>query len=247
MKSKFAKFVDATLGSALIFLAAFAVMRYFAPARVSVVTASATTLTALLVMSIRDKKKSSEANLGAAAGSMFYEFMFLSETAPLKYLKAGLERRGVVSVIRGKGLYANGTAVYTAFSAPPDETALARAVARAEHYGCKRAVVLCRALPLKSLDTDFELSVVAGDDVYRLFASLGALPEKKHLPVHGKRRRFAGAIGKDRIPRYALLSAALFALAAFTGFPVIPTACATVCAALFLSSVIATSLRFAKK
>lgn len=247
MKSIFAKIVDSTVGAALVFCAAFAVIRYFAPLPTAMFGAACVTFSAVAALWFKSGKTASKAKISKAADAMFFDFMFLPNTAPARMLAKALNGRGENATARGDGLYVGKTAAYFAFDAPPDEKALARTIARAKHFGAKKAVVFCKTAPTAKLQVnDFELSFVCGDDVYRLFASLDALPEHKfEKPKRSRRAVLRAAIGKDKILKYAVLSAALFFAAWLTG-SIASLVCASVCAALALAAGIATAVKNAE-
>ena len=239
-KTKFAKFVDATVGSALIFAAAYAVARYFMPSTFAVLSAISFTGAAWLILRTRARSARERENLSAAAENMFYEFMFLPDGAPAKILSKALKEKGVQTAVHGNALYTERVAAFFFFDAPPSEKATARAVARAEHYGKEKIVIFSRRPPQTNINVDFDLSTACGEDVYKLFASLGCLPTSKHPKSKSPSRRalVKAAFSKEKIPRYLLLSAAFFATSALTGFSIVMTVCASVAAVLFLSSCV---------
>ncbi|MCH5165528.1 MAG: hypothetical protein J1G01_03910 [Clostridiales bacterium] len=240
MKSKFAKFIDGTLGACLIFFAATAVMRYFTPLRLAVFSATAITACAIIILKATGRKQEAQKKLSDAAENMFFDFMFMEERAPVKHLFAALKSKLPNAVMHGGGIYSGNNALFCAFSAPPDEKTSARLIAKAKHYGAAKITVLCKIPPQRTLDIEnFKIKFVSGNDVYALFASLGALPISKYA----KRQRtlkdsFTGALGKDKIVRYAVLAAAMFAITLINGHSIITFLCACVCATLFTAAII---------
>ncbi len=239
-KSKFAKFVDATVGSALIFAAAYAVLRYFMPSTFAVLSAVSFTGAVWLILKTRKRASEEREKLSASAEDMFYEFMFMPDGAPAKLLMKGLQNKGITSAVHGNALYTDSVAAFFFFDAPPSEKAIARAIARAEHYKKSKAVIFSRHTPQAKFDVDFPVITAHGDGVYKLFASLKCLPKSKHKKGKAASRfaMFKGAFSKEKIPRYLLLSGAFFLTSALTGFSVVLTVCASVSAVLFLCSSI---------
>ncbi|MBD5132767.1 MAG: hypothetical protein HDT28_09335 [Clostridiales bacterium] len=233
MKSKFAKFIDNSLGALLIFAAAFAVMRYYTTFDLAVFSAISITACALLLSSFKSKTAVGKQKLSAAATNMFYDFMFMNEQAPAKLLHAGLIKLEPTAVRRGAGVYLNSTAAFCCFS-PPNKQTVARCIAKAKHYGAKKVILLCNAPPQDAVDVDGIKTVyVSGENTYALFASLGALPEHKFLPTKKRRRDIlVGVLGKDKILKYLILSAAMFCITVFVSRSVITFVCACVCAVL---------------
>ncbi len=239
MKSTFAKIVDSTVGAALVFIASFAVIRYYAPTATAVFGAACVTFTALVLLRFGSNKKSAAFKLSKAADEMFFDFMFLPNAAPARLLAKALATKDVPPpTVRGDAVYVGKTAAFFAFDAPPDEKALARMIARAKHFGAKKAVVFSKGSAAKLQVNDFELTTVCGDKVFELFASLGALPEHKYEKSRKTRRAvLRAALGKDKIARYIFLSAALFFVAWLT-HSIVTTVCAAISAALALASTI---------
>ncbi|MDE6401777.1 MAG: hypothetical protein K2L54_04100, partial [Clostridiales bacterium] len=239
MKSKFAKFIDGTVGACLIFLAATAVMRYYTTLELAVFSAAAITACACFLFKLFGKKKESAVRLSAAADGMFFDFMFSDDAAPVKLLYAGLKSKTPDVKLRGKGVYLNGTAAFCFFNAPPDKKSIARCIAKAKHFGATKTVILSKLPPQSTVDVDGMMVKLAhGDDIYKLFGSLGALPQKKYEQKRKSRRAaFFGAFGKDKIMRYVILSCSLFAVSALNGYSVITLVCACACAALAVASV----------
>ncbi len=248
-KSRFAKFVDATVGSALIFAAAYAVSRYFMPSTFAILSAVSVTGAVILISRTRKKASLDREKLSKAAEDMFYEFMFMPDGAPAKLLSKGLKNKGVETALHGNALYTDSAAAFFFFDAPPSEKATARAIARAEHYNKSKAVIFCRQPIQTKFDVDFPVTTANGDDVYKLFASLNCLPESKHSKSKAATRRavLKGAFSKEKIPRYLLLSGAFFLTAALTGFSVVLVVCASVSAVLFLCSSISAIKNASKK
>lgn len=248
MKSKFAKFVDSTVGACLIFLAATAVMRYFTTLQLAVFSATAITACICLLLKLSCKKRSDATRLSQAADNMFFDFMFADDSAPIKLLHAGLKQKAPDAKLRGKGVYLNGTAAFCCFNSPPDKKTVARIIAKAKHFGARNALILSKSPPTSTIDIDgFTVKFAHGDDVYKLFGSLDALPEKKFSTKNRTRRAaFAGAFGKDKILRYAILSASMFALSALSGYAVITLTCACACAAFAVISIVTTAAKAIK-
>ncbi len=241
MKSKFAKFVDYTLGSVLLFGATTAVAVYFMPLKLAAFTALSVTATACVIMRFADGRKTSAAHLSKAANDMFFEFMFLNPAAPAKMLYDGLKRRDDRAKLRGTGVYLGKTAAYPFLSSTPAAIDIARLISRAKHYGCNRVIIICKTPPTETLSvTGIKVINVSGDDAYRLYASLDCLPEKKYSTKQKRKfiDTYRGALSSDKIIRYAVLSAALFATSAIFGFSPVTLACACICAALFLASTV---------
>ena len=63
----------------------------------------------------------------------------------------------------------------------------------------------------------------------------------------GKPYKLSGAFDKDKIARYLVLSAALFAIAAFTDYSIITLVCAGVCALLFVIASVVNIVKYVKK
>ncbi|MDE6294191.1 MAG: hypothetical protein K2L88_06190, partial [Clostridiales bacterium] len=144
MKSKFAKFIDGTLGAALIFFAAVAVLRYFIPATdLTVFCALSITAGVCLLSKLRGTRKGEQVRISKAADDMFFEFMFLPQNAPALALAAGLKARGENAVTHGSGVYANKTAAYCVLN-QADERDVARLIAKAKHYGANKLIILCK-------------------------------------------------------------------------------------------------------
>lgn len=239
MKSKFAKITDGTLGAALLFFAAYAVARYYLPNSLAVFSAAATAMTALLLFGLSDRRKGDAQKLSAAADDMFYDFMFLPPDAPVRMLAKGLRARGESPTVHGGGLYLGGVAAYAVFDKPLDSAMCARLVARARHYGATRIVVFVKSPPASTVDVkDVKLRAVVGEEVYKLFASLSALPPRRfERAKRSKFYAFRGALGKDKTLRYLILSASLFFVFRITN-SVVAVACAAIAAVLFVISLI---------
>lgn len=239
MKSRFAKFIDATVGAVLIFFAATAVMRYYTTLELAAFSAVAVTACALLLLGLFGKKREQQQKLSDNAEALFFELMFMSDRAHAKLLFDGLGSVGLDPTMHGNGVYTEKTAAYTFFAAPPDARDVARAIAKAKHYGAAKAVMLCKTPPKDPPAIDgFDVDFVCGEDVYKLLGGLGALPRTDYAAKSKKRSMFSGALGKDKILRYSVLSAAMFAASALFGFYVVPFACACVCAVLAVAAVI---------
>lgn len=247
MKSKFAKFIDGTLGAALIFFAAVAVLRYFIPATdLTVFCALSITACVCLLAKLRGRKNGEKVRISKAADDMFFEFMFLPQNVPAKLLAAGLKSRGENAATHGSGVYVGKTAAYCVFG-QSDESAAARLIAKAKHYGANKLVILCKAPPPVPQVDGMDIKLVCGDDVYKLFASLNALPQKKYAEQNTSRRSaFKNAFSPDKIIRYVLLAVAFFFVARFSR-SIITFACAVLCAALAVIGITIAVVRKAKK
>ena len=246
MKSKFAKFIDGTLGAFLVFFAAVALLRYFTPmTEVAVLCAFSVTACVCLIAKVTGKKKSDSLHLSAAADDMFFEFMFMSESAIVALLHNGLKNKGLPATRHGNGIYVNDTAAYCNLS-NTDSNNIARLIAKAEHYGAKKIVVLSRQ-PLTVPQVDgVEVTVVCGENVYKLFGSLGSLPKLKHKSQNKKRSAFKNAFSKDKILRYILLALSFFFMSRLSS-SVITFVCSIVCATLAVISVTLTAIKARKK
>lgn len=238
MKSKFAKFIDGTIGAMLIFLAATAVFRYYTTLELALFCASTVTACAVMLLKIKSNKHCAGQRLSAAADKMFYDFMFLAEDAPIKLLARGLNAKGTPTKRHGGGVFANGTAAYFC-AAPVDIATSARLIAKAKHFGAKKLVILGKTKPsVPNIDAGIKIHCVYGDDAYRLFASLDCLPESGFAPAPKKRlSALCGALSKDKLVRYSVLSAA-FLLVSWLSKSVITFVCSMLCAALTLAGLI---------
>lgn len=248
MKSKFAKITDGTLGASLLFFAAYAVMRYYLPNSLAVFSAAAVAMTALLLFGLSGRRRDAEHRLSAAAEDMFYDFMFLPPDAPVRLLAKGLRVRGESPTVHGSGLYLGGVAAYAVFDKPLDSAACARLIARARHYGAARVIALVKSPPASAVDVkDVKFRAVVGDETYKLFASLSALPPHKFERAARPRfYAFRNALAKDRIFRYLVLSASLFIVFRVTS-SIVAVACAAIAAALFLAAAVYNIARSAKQ
>ncbi len=239
MKSKFAKITDGTIGAALIFFAAAAVYKYYMPLSIAVFCALSTTACAFVLLGFTGKKRSNAAMLSKAADDMFFDFMFCDGNAPARSLFKGLKAKNADIAMHGSGVFLNDCAAYFSFDAPLTAAKAARFISKAKHYGAKKLTVFCKDPPLFSLDIDgISLSVVYGNDAYKLFASLGCAPKRRFSPKRKKRfSALRGALGKDKLPRYLLLSASMFGVAVLTR-SIITVVCASICAALFTATAV---------
>ena len=235
MKSKFAKFVDATLGSTLIFIAATAVLRYYTTLDIALFLAGSVTACAILLLKLKPKKQT-DVKLEAAAADMFFEFMFMPTDAPAKLLHAALKTKYDNAVRHGGGVFVNGIAAYCIFS-ETDSGATARLIAKAKHYGAHTLLILCKTPPEHPEITGITVKPISGNDVYRLFGSLGALPPRKYSDSRPKApKAFAGALGKDKIVRYFILAASLGFMSWLTR-SIIAFVCSIGCAVLGLTAL----------
>ncbi|MDE6029430.1 MAG: hypothetical protein K2F90_03820 [Clostridiales bacterium] len=247
MKSKFAKFIDLTIGAMLIFFAAFAVVRYFVPATDTAVFCAVTITGGLcMIARLRTKKKGELLRISKAADDMFFEFMFLPDNAPAIRLTDALKAKGENAVRHGNGVYLNSTAAYCCFARTPTDGECARLIAKAKHYGANKLIILCKAPPQVPKVDGVQVTVVCGDDAYRLFASLNALPQKKYADGTKRRGGLKNAFSRDKILRYAVLAVSFF-FVAWISRSVITFACAVLCALLTVISVTLTAVRAVKK
>ena len=240
MKSKFAKFIDGTIGVLLIFFAATANFRYYTTLELAVFSGITVAACAVLVLHVTGIKRMTAQKISAAAADMFYEFMFFDERTPLKFLYTGLKAKGENVKLRGKLLYLGNVAAACFFDEKPSEKAVARTVAIAKHFGAKRAVLFCKAVPSSVPETEgFTVTCVGGDDVYRLFASLGIVPKPAYSRANKSRAsKLKSALGKDKIIRYFILSSGLFFVSILSGRKLIPFVCACIGTLLCLAALI---------
>ncbi|MDE6201588.1 MAG: hypothetical protein K2M47_06920 [Clostridiales bacterium] len=247
MKSKFAKFIDGTIGALLIFFAAFAIMRYFIPATDAAVFCAVTVTAGLCMLTrLRGKKKGELLRISKAADDMFFEFMFLPDNAPAVKLADALKAKGENAVRHGNGVYLNNTAAYCCFNNPPDQGACARLIAKAKHYSADKLIIISKAPPPVPQVDGIDIATVCGDDAYRLFASLNALPERKYAETAKRHGAFKNAFSRDKILRYLVLAFSFF-FAAWVSRSVITFACSVLCAALAVISVAMTAVHAVKK
>ncbi len=238
MKTRFAKFVDRTLGAALLFAVLTAVLRYYTTTALAAFSAAAITASLYFMFGIIGRNKADGLALTRRADEMFADFMFESRALPARKLCSGLKSRGVDARVLANAVYAGKCAAFFSFDAPLDTAAAARIIARAKRNGADKATVFCRKPPSSTVSVkDFTLDAVSGDDVYKLFASLDALPEHRFERTT-RSRTLRGILDKNKIPRYALLSAAMFGVSAITGFSIVPLVCASVAAVLFITASI---------
>lgn len=236
MKSKFAKFVDATLGSTLIFIAATAVLRYYTTLDIALFLAGSVTACAILLLKLKPKKQTDD-KLEPAAADMFFEFSFMPSDAPAKRLYTALKQRYDGATRHGCGVYVNGVATYCLFSESADCATTARLIAKAKHYGAHTLLLLCKTPPDYPEITGITIKPVCGNAVYRLFGALGALPPRKYSDSRPKTpKAFAGALGKDKIIRYFILAASLGFMSWLTR-SIIAFICAIACASLGLTAL----------
>ena len=239
MKTRFAKIIDGTLGFTLMFLAAFSVLCYYIPKSFAALAALSFCSALFLIFGFRARINGNKLKLSQDTGAMFFDFMFADSAAPAKLLKKGLGEKGVESAVHGSALYAGNTAAFFHFGSPPQKTDIAKAITKAKRYGANKLLIFSElpAEPFPSVD-GYEITNIVGDDVYKLFGSLGALPEHKF--ERKKRRRFSAllsALSKDKIPRYLLLAAGLAAVAFFAK-SIVAAVCAAIALALFIASTV---------
>ncbi|MCH5156206.1 MAG: hypothetical protein J1F69_06310 [Clostridiales bacterium] len=248
MKSKFAKFIDGTVGVFLIFFAAVAVFRYFIPASDIVLFCAFSVTAAICLLSkLRTKKRGERFTISKAADDMFFEFMFLPENAPAALLASGLKAKNEPVVRHGGGVFVNDTAAYCVFSQPADEAISARLIAKAKHYGANKLILFCKSPPVVPQVDGVTVTSVYGDDVYTLFASLNALPKRKYADKSNVRQNaFKNAFSPDKIVRYAVLAVSFYFVSQFSR-SIITFACSVFCAALSLIAITLSIVRAAKK
>ncbi len=224
----------------MLFAVFTAVFRYYTTTELAAFSAAAVTACALFMLGILGKNKDGKREMTKKSEDMFYDFMFERDGYPAKKLADGLKAKGVDAVVKAGAVYANNSAAFFSFDNPLDARAAARMIARAKRSGAKRAVVFCKLPPQSTVDVkDFSIKTVYGDNVYKLFASLGALPERRfEKPVRARFAAFRNALAGDKILRYFALSASLFAVSMLFGFSIVPFVCAVAAAALFLAAVV---------
>ena len=240
MKSKFAKFVDRTVGACLIFFAATAVMRYYTTLQLAVFSALAVTACVCLLLGALGKKKQGKYVMSKNAQDMFFDFMFMDERAPARLLCKALNAKNIAATVHGNGVYTGKTAAFCFFDNPPDQRTIARTIAKSKRYGANKVLLLCKTPPqaVPSLN-EVEIKIAAAENVYSLLGSLGALPDKNYsLKQKSRFSAFSHALDKDRIVRYIVLSAALFGVSVISGGSIIPFICACACAALAMISIV---------
>jgi len=247
VKSKFAKFIDRTIGAALIFIAATAVFAYFTTLDLALFSATAVTACVFLMLGVTGRRKDGKLKISRAADDMFFAFLFAAPSKPARLLCRGLTAKGLTAAVHGDALYVGKTAAFFAFDAAPSAKAVARMVSRAAHYGAEKIIVFCKTPFDSAMDLEnIQFKTVYGDDVYRLFASLGCLPEKRFETASKKRRIFAGALSSDKIVRYFILACAMSGVAALSGFSPVAAACAAVSAALCIAAIVYNAVKAAK-
>ncbi|MCH5163265.1 MAG: hypothetical protein J1G38_07260 [Clostridiales bacterium] len=239
MKTRFAKIVDRTVGAAMLFAVLTAVFRYYTVFELAAFSAASITVCAFFIFGAIGKRNDSKAEMTKRTDDMFYDFMFERDGYPAKKLADGLKTRGVEASVKAGAVYAGNTAAFFCFDKPLDKKTAARMIAKAKRAGAAKAVVFCVAPPASTVDVkDFTLKPVVGDDVYKLFASLKALPERRfEKPTKARFSSFKNALSKDKIIRYFTLSASLFGVSLILGFSIVPFVCAVVAAVLFTSAV----------
>ena len=244
MKSNFAKFIDGTIGSLFIFLAAFAVMRYYTAADLAFFCAISITACLIILFRFRRKRDERSLRLSSAADEMFFDFMFMPSDAPAKALYKGLSAANADAVRRGKGVYLGKTAAFCFFAEQASAADVAGAIAKAKHFGADKVLLLCKQPPEAIAELDgITVRTVCGNDVYALFASLSALPKKQYSQKRGPRfAAFSGMFASDKIARYIMLSATL-GFVAYVGRSAIPFVFSIVAALLALASCVFTARR----
>ena len=248
MKSKFAKFVDSTLGACLIFLAATAVFRYFTTLELAVFSGVTVAACAVLLLHVTGLKRQAGHELSQAADAMFYEFMFLPDASPAKKFHSALVAIRPEAKLHGKAVYLGKTAAFFIFD-DVTQRALARAVNAARHFGAKRAVIFTKTPPPDKLAIDgFDIEYASVNAVYKLFRSIGALPAPNYSARNGKKRSvFVGALDHDKAVKYLLLAVCLFFTSMLSGYSIIPLVCSIISAALCAASIVATAVKRIKR
>ena len=238
MKSKFAKFVDCSLGACLIFLAATAVMRYYTTLELAVFSAFSITACACLLLSLKTKKREKAERLSEAAEQMFYTLLFSDERAHARLLFNGLKSVGENPTMHGYGIYLGKTAAFCCFT-QTDAHDVARMISKAAHYGATKLLIICKTPPSSTVNTKaVTVSIIDGENAYKLLASLNALPQTRfEKPRKRRRDAFKHALDKDKIIRYAMLSAAMFLITVFLSRSIVTFVCACVSALLCAASV----------
>ena len=239
MKTRFAKLIDGTLGFTLMYIAVFAVLCYYIPKSFAALTALSFCSALFIIFGFKERVSGNKLKLTQNASAMFFDFLFEPSSAPAKLLKSGLSGKGITASIRGSALYTNGAAAFFHFGQPPTQSDIAKDMAKAKKYGAAKILIFTEtpAPPFPQID-GYEIISVAGDDVYKLFRSLDCLPEHKFEKKNKLRfSALRSALSKDKIPRYFLLSAGLFAVAYFTS-SIVCTVCAAIAAVLFVSSIV---------
>ena len=249
MKSKFAKIVDNSIGAVIVFCAVTAVFRYFLPLSASAFCAACITSCALFLSALRRKRKEKTERISREAADMFFDFMFKSCQAPAFLLCRALQSKKTNAERHGNGVYCGKTAAFFYFDTPPSERDCARMIARAKHYGATKVYAFCKTLPRTVPQVEgFSFTAVDGDATYKLFRSLDCMPKRAFAAKkRGKPYKLSGAFDKDKIARYLVLSAALFAIAAFTDYSIITLVCAGVCALLFVIASVVNIVKYVKK
>lgn len=249
MKSKFAKIVDNSIGAVIVFGAVTAVFRYFLPLSTSAFCALCITSCALFLSALRLKRKEKTERISREASDMFFDFMFKSGQAPAFLLCRALQAKKLDAVRHGSGVYCGDVASFFYFDAPPSERECARMIARAKHYGATRVYAFCKTPPSAVPQVEgFSFTAVDGDATYKLFRSLDCMPARAFAAKkRGKPYRLSGAFDKDKIARYLVLSAALFAVATFTDYAIVTLVCACVCALLFVIASVVNIVKYVKK
>ena len=240
MKSKFAKFVDRTVGACLIFFAATAVMRYYTTLQLAMFSALAITACICLLLGAFGKRRYGKYIMSKNAQDMFFDFMFMDERAPARLLCKALNEKNITASLHGNGVYARDTAAFCFFDNPPDQRAIARTIAKSKRYGASKVLLLCKMPPqaVPNLN-EVTVKIVSAENVYCLFGSLGALPDKKYsLKQKSRFSAFSHALDKDKIIRYIVLAAALFGVSVLSGGSLIPFICACAAASLAIISIV---------
>ncbi|MDE7464545.1 MAG: hypothetical protein K2M48_05905, partial [Clostridiales bacterium] len=213
---------------------------YYTTTELAAFSAASKTACAFFMLGVIGHRKNSEREMSARTEEMFYDFMFEREGYPAKKLADGLRAKNVEATVKANAVYVGKTAAFFAFGKALDEPQAARIIARAKRSGASKAVVFCKLPPSATVDVkDFELKTVIGDDVYKLFASLGAVPKRRfEKPARARFASFRNALARDKIVRYLTLSASLFFVSFLFGFSIIPFVCAVICASLFLAAIV---------
>lgn len=222
MKSSFAKFTDTTIGSIIVFAAVFAVCRYYVPTRFAALAAMPIAAAFAFLCGITNRRKTAAEQLSDGAQNMFFSFMFMPQNAAARYLSIGLKCKGCECKLIANGVYTQNTAAYCVFDAPLTDADAAKLIAKAKHHGKNEVVIFCREQPKTTLDiADVSLKTPNGENVYKLFASLDALPPQKYTKTKKSASQIAmRALDKDKILKYAALSASFFFLSYLTDYSI---------------------------
>lgn len=213
-------------------------MRYYTTTTLAMFCASAITACVWILAKFKRAGNEEREKLSKAAEEMFFDLMFSDETSHVKLLLNGLKNK-CDCTRHGNGIFIGKTAAFLKLSSPPCEADIAQIIAKSKHYGASKTVIFTKK-PISSIPDVLGITVknVYGEDVYKLFSSLGAIPHKKFLPrTKSRRAAYCGIFDTDKIVRYAILAAAMFLIAA-VGKSIITFICAAICAILLFISLV---------